>query len=382
MQNTGIAIFGAGTIGWAAHYLITNEPITSPFALSKVTIFDTSARVQELKGGQQLDVNVATVEQLATKLREVGAGYVINALPFFLNTKIASAALAAGCHYIDFTEDDAASDAVQATYAKQDKLMCATKCGLAPGFVNYIGIGMVEDLRAAWSDIVVEHLRVRVGALPANVRYDNDKPQDAYAMSWSIDGLVNEYIRPCRIKQAGVVFLAPPLLGEETIVINGSTYEARYTSGGVGSLVTDFPEIPNIDYKTLRHPGHYAYVEQARIDAGWGRAPMELIFEELRATFKRDLAWTDNDIIVVFAEAVGRTLADGNKHVRNFAAKYGKVWPLTGIQTTTAGGALAVLELMLEGKLSKPIISHRDIPINKFLETRAFKITYGAAKCS
>lgn len=387
-MSTRIAIFGAGKIGSATHQLIHEAPVGSPLSMCKAHIFDADVRANELRGGQQLDVAALTSAELVQVLRQLDIKYVINALPYFLNVKLATVALEAGCHYLDFTEDDAAADAVHALYATQDALKCATKCGLAPGFINYVGAELVAQLERLDEAMWVTSLKIRVGALPVNVAFtESTGLADSYALSWSVDGLVNEYIRPCRVREHGMTGERAPLSGAETVIINGSTYEARYTSGGVGTLLTDFPNIPNVDYKTLRYPGHYRHVEQARMEAGWLNAPVERVFTQLRDKFRDTFAWTNNDIIVVFAQATGVD-SRGDRHVRNFAARYGQVlrhgqvYPLTGIQTTTAGGLLSVLELLLEGRLDKTIITHRDVPFTDFTNTSVYASTYGAIKCS
>jgi len=44
---------------------------------------------------------------------------------------------------------------------------------------------------------------------------------------------------------------------QETIVINGVQLEAFTTSGGLGSMCDTYQgRIENLDYKTLRYPGH------------------------------------------------------------------------------------------------------------------------------
>ena len=52
---------------------------------------------------------------------------------------------------------------------------------------------------------------------------------------------------------------------------------------------------------------------------------------------------------------------------------------LTGIQSTTAGSGVAVLELMLEGKL-QGIVNHDTVDLIDFTNTRAFRKYYKTAK--
>ena len=77
----------------------------------------------------------------------------------------------------------------------------------------------------------MEGLQLRVGALP---RY----PQGAlrYAMTWSTEGLINEYCNPCDAIVQGRRTSVPALDGLETLLIDGVEYEAFNTSGGLGTL--------------------------------------------------------------------------------------------------------------------------------------------------
>lgn len=378
-QTPNIMILGAGKIGRAVYRLLAHltslkEP-NNAFYGAKVSILDKDVNVLFIGGGRVFDVAASPSEALAGILKAQGTTHVINALPFFLNVKVATAAVNAGCHYLDFTEDDAAAAAVSTLYGGSG-LLCAPKCGLAPGFINYVGSQLVRALMAQ-GIVDFDHLKVRVGALPRNVSYAADNPANSYALSWSVDGLVNEYLRPCQIKVNGERLEVNPLGGEEVIVINGMQYEARYTSGGVGSLIQDFELIPNIDYKTIRYPGHYSYVIQAVAEANRD-------FNALKARFERDLAWTTDDVVVVYAEARGRD-ANGHPHVKTFAERYMGTAFGTGIEVTTAGGLLAVLELMLRQNhftTSNNIIRHRDVDLDSLVKTEAFKLTYARAKCS
>jgi saccharopine dehydrogenase-like NADP-dependent oxidoreductase len=307
-----------------------------------------------------LDVSSKTEEEIAVILINQGATHVINAMPFRFNQKIASAAVAASCHYIDFTEDDVMADKVQEIY-KNSGLTCAVKCGLAPGFVNYIGYDLVGKVKTP------ETLMISVGALPRSACYDRAHPALSYNLSWSVDGLVNEYIRPCRIKRNGEEIEVPALGDLVTVVLDGIEYEAAFTSGGVGSLVRDLKDVPNIYYKTLRYPGHYKYVRSVVQDT-YGN------FNKIRDIFTKTFPFTDDDVIVVYADVLGKDELGVPVRKVYFNKFYG-VDGLTGIQSTTAGSGVAMLELMIQEKVSG-IVNHSQIDLGIFTTTDAFKAYY------
>ena len=72
---------------------------------------------------------------------------------------------------------------------------------------------------------------MRVGALP-------QYPSNAlnYNLTWSTDGLINEYIEPCEAIVEGRLVTMPAMEEREEFSLDGVTYEAFNTSGGLGTL--------------------------------------------------------------------------------------------------------------------------------------------------
>ena len=357
-----VAIFGAGHIGSAVQQIIKNlkESIltSDPYYDIETFIIDSSS-----DWDYQLDVALASIENISVMLTEQGATHVINALPFSLVKKVAEASIGAKCHYIDFTEDDIMADAVQELY-KGTGLTCAVKCGLAPGFINYLGYQLVKEVKNPKS------LMISVGALPRTVSYDYNHPEHSYNLTWSVDGLVNEYLRPCRIRKDGVETTIEPLNGLTKVIIDGTEYEAAYTSGGIGSLVRELTEVPNVCYMTLRYPEHYRYVRSV-IQDNLGN------FDKIKQVFLDNFPSTDDDVIVVYASVLG---SDNGRPVRkSYSNKFYGVDRLSGIQATTAGSGVAMLELILTGKATG-IIDHSSISLKDFVSTKAFNKCYKTVK--
>jgi saccharopine dehydrogenase-like NADP-dependent oxidoreductase len=364
-SSTKIVIFGHGQIGTACgkfiYDLFYNK--LGPAATDVYEIWDKAAPA----GVHRVDIDQLSVMEIAGLLVAVKATHVIVAMPFQYNEKIAQAACHAECHYIDFTEDDLMADKVQAIY-KDSGLTCAVKCGLAPGFINYLGHSLVRDIVGevpAGAAGTCSDLMISVGALPRNVNGSN--PRDWYNLSWSVDGLVNEYIRPCRVRIRGQEIEIPALTGKERVLADGNKYEARYTSGGVGSLVKELKHVQNVAYKTLRYPGHYDYVVDAvnrhRSD-----------FSGIKSEFLRTFPFNPDDVIVVYAEAKG--VDANNTYIRrSYSSHFVGVDGLSAIQSTTAGSGVAVLELMLDQQIFG-IINHADISLEMISQTFTFKSSY------
>lgn len=353
----GIVILGAGQIGQAVLRLASDLLTDCNINPNRIQMWDAKPGTSVLR---VIDLMECSPGELAFLLNEVGAKVVINCLPFNFNEKVAIGASVSGCSYIDFTEDDVMADKVQAIYAGFPDLYCAVKCGLAPGFINYVGHTLVNKIHNC------ADLMISVGALPRNVNYAN--AMHSYNLSWSVDGLVNEYIRPCRIRHLGREMEISALTGLEKVIADGVEYEAAYTSGGVGSLVKELKRVPNVGYKTLRYPGHYKYVREC-VKRHHGD------FEPIKAEFLEVFPFNKDDVIVIYAEAKGY---DENKrfvretYSRHLIGTNG----LTSIQSTTAGSGVAILELMITNQLTKKIINHGDIDMLKFCSTRTFERSY------
>lgn len=364
---TRVAILGAGQIGRAVYKIITDLGDHSGlYNIIDAFVVDASEEsIRRLPHGTHgvMDLGTCEMKEISDMLINGKVTHVINALPFFLNEKVATAAVAAGCHYIDFTEDDVMADKVQAIY-KDTELNCAVKCGLAPGFINYIGHDLVGQMDTT------DTLMISVGALPRMVSFNTGEPELSYNLTWSVDGLVNEYIRPCRVRENGIEKDVAPLTDLTKVILDGVEYEAAYTSGGIGSLVKDLARVPNVHYKTLRYPGHYTFIKKVVKEKKGD-------FEALRKYFQEVFPFTNDDVIVVYANAIGKT--DGQLVRRAYYNKFYGVNGLSGIQATTAGSGVAMLELMLTGAIEGKI-THSNVTLKEFINTIAFKKYYKTSK--
>ncbi len=233
-------------------------------------------------------------------------------------------------HYFDLTEDVAVTRRVSAL-AREAPAAFVPQCGLAPGFISIAGGELIRHFDTLRS------VRLRVGALPQH-------PHNVlkYSLTWSTEGLINEYGNPCEAIVDGRLVEVRPLEGLEEIEIDGTPYEAFNTSGGLGSLAqTCGARCENMDYKTIRYPGHCAQMRLLMND---------LKLNQDRATLKRILEnavpQTLQDVVIVYAAVTG--LQQGELREESYVSKIypqmiaGRLW--SAIQVTTAAGICAVLD--------------------------------------
>jgi len=349
---TSIVILGAGKIGAAIAQLLGDAGDYT------ITIADSSPERLDrisIKNLEKASVDAHNLQSLKTLLD--GRDIVISALPFFLNVAVAEIAAKLGLHYFDLTEDITTTRKIK-KIAKSAKSVMMPQCGLAPGFVGIVA----RELARTFDEL--ETVRMRVGALP-------QFPTNAlkYNLTWSTDGLINEYCNPCEAIVEGAQREVLPLEGYEEFALDGVRYEAFNTSGGLGTLCETLEgRVYNLDYKTVRYPGH--------------RDLIKMLVDDLRLSNRRDLLkdvletaipMTLQDVVLVFVTISG--IKNGRLTQESFARKIygkeisGKLW--SAIQVTTAAGACGAIDLVVNGTLpGRGFVRQEDIALDDLLDGR------------
>ncbi len=349
-----IALIGAGKIGrMVAHFLGGCGDYTIRVVDGSQTAIDLICSRAENCTGKVSDFTSASA------LDEVmqGTDAVISCAPYHCNPLIAERAKANKVHYFDLTEDVKVTDKVLAL-AEGATTAFAPQCGLAPGFITIVAKHLVQPMTK------VTDLRLRVGALP---RYPDNRLK--YNLTWSTEGLINEYCQPCEVVLDGKLTTVQPLENLEDITLDGVRYEAFNTSGGLGSLAETLKEhVRNVSYKSIRYPGHNYLLKFLLEDMRMKDAP-----EALAAMWDRTLPATFNDQIVIFVTAIGE-FAD--RLTENVFARTiyhqeidGENW--SGIQITTAAGVCAVVDLLFQHKLPQQgFVKMEDVDYRDFITNR------------
>src|SRR3954467_10694389 len=238
-----VLLLGAGKIGQAiAHFLSASGGY-------EVLVADGDGRALDRLAGTPavttMQLDAANPAALLAAMR--GCDAVLSALSFDMNRGVARAALEAGCSYFDLTEDVATTKFVKALAEEsRDGQIFMPQCGLAPGFVSIAA----NDLAKKFDRL--DEVRLRVGALP---KFPTNEMK--YNLTWSTDGLINEYGNPCQAVHGGRLIEVLPLEGLEHFSLDGVDYEAFNTSGGGGTLPETLAgQVRTLDYKTIRYRGH------------------------------------------------------------------------------------------------------------------------------
>lgn len=344
-----IAVLGLGKVGTLAGELLHEAGFD-------VTGFD----IQEGTGlpFPALSTDLRSADNIEAHLEDFEA--VFSALPYHLNLTVAKAAHKTGIHYFDLTEDVATTKAIM-ELSKTSKGLMVPQCGLAPGFVGIVGADLIARFEHCRS------CRMRVGALP-----QNPTGLMGYSFNWSPEGVVNEYLNDCEVIEDGELKTVSPMEWKEKIYIDGVELEAFTTSGGLGTMCeTYLGTVPNIDYKTLRYPGH---MDQ-----------MNFFFHELLMRNRRKEAGeilvtakppVKQDIVYIHVgaegEIAGRLFRE--EFVRSFRPMEIAGQDRTAIAWTTTSSAVAVVELVRAGVLPRSgYLKQEDIKLDMLAQTSAGK---------
>jgi saccharopine dehydrogenase-like NADP-dependent oxidoreductase len=354
---TRLLLLGAGNIGVAIADLLSTS---GDYDVTIADLFES--RLAEVPDPVQTRrVDVTDHDSLREAMR--GMDVVVSACPFQLSLPIAETARDLSVHYFDLTEDvETARQVRQLASGAETAFM--PQCGLAPGFVSIAAHELVKRFDS------LRRVRMRVGALPLF-------PSNAlkYNLTWSTAGLINEYCNPCQVIYDGELREVLALEGYEQFSLDGVTYEAFNTSGGLGTLCETLEgKVENLNYKTIRYPGHCELIRFLCNDLQLGKR--RKLFKDV---LEQAVPVTTQDVVLIFVTVSGHK---GEKLVQETYTKkvyHGRVGrlDLAAIQITTAAALCTVVDLQREGKLpGKGFLKQEDVSLVDFLENR-FGKCYG-----
>lgn len=347
-----ITLLGAGHIGSTIARMLQNS------GDYEVLVVDRDAKSLAAIETPGIETRVADSSD-ATALHAVleARDAVINALPYHMAIPAAQAAKQARVHYFDLTEDVQATKSIKQLAAGSSTAFMP-QCGLAPGFIGIAAHALCKRFDE------VHDVKMRVGALP-------EFPTNAlkYNLTWSVDGLINEYSHPCEAIRAGELRDIQPLEGLEHFSLDGVEYEAFNTSGGLGTLCETLAgKVRNLDYKSVRYPGHCSLMKFLLEDLALGTQQ-----EQLKEILRSAVPTTMQDLVLVFVTVSG--LRQGKLVQEAFSRKifasraHGK--PVSAIQITTAAGICTALDLFRAKLLPQSgFISQERINLDDFLNNR------------
>jgi saccharopine dehydrogenase-like NADP-dependent oxidoreductase len=294
-------------------------------------------------------------------LRDAARGRrsVISALSYRANPLVAKVAVDMGLNYFDLTEDvDTTRRVREIAQAAKPGTVVMPQCGLAPGFISIVANRLTKAFDA------LDSVHMRVGALP---QFPSNTLK--YNLTWSTDGLINEYCNPCEAIHDGRLVELLALEGLESFELDGVRYEGFNTSGGLGTLCETLAgRVRELNYKTIRYAGHRDLAAFLVNDLKLGRRR-----DVLKDILEQAIPVTFQDLVVIFCTVTGHRkrqlvqISDARTIYSQIID--GEAW--SAIQITTAAAVCAALDLALAGKLPHDgFVRQEEIDYDEFIDNR------------
>lgn len=265
----------------------------------------------------EMDLSDATTHAARMAAHDLCVG----ALPSRLGFAVMRAAIDAKRPLVDVSfcaEDPLSLDAD----ARAAGVTIVPDAGLAPG-ISHLVCGHLA------SQGPVEELVIYVGG----VAQDASRPY-GYVVTWSLDDLLEEYVRPARFVRDGAPVTVPVFAEMERITVDGAGEMEAFLSDGLRTLIDTLPQVPRMEEKTLRWPGH---VDAVRPLVASGR-----FLEEFRA---RCVVDEPRDLVALVVRA-----RRGGKVTRmTMVDRYDPSTGLTAMSRTTALTTSVTAQLVAKG---------------------------------
>jgi lysine 6-dehydrogenase len=251
-------VLGAGLQGSACAFDLLQDKEVEQVRLADLKIGHLPDFLASYSGRRLLPTPLDVRDEDAVRglMRECDA--VMSAIPYYFNFEMARLAVEAGVHFTDLggnTEIVNQQKTLDAEAARKN-ITVVPDSGLAPGMVNILAEHGIRQLD------VVRSVRIYVGGLP-----QNPEPPLNYQIVYSLEGVLDYYTTLSWVLRDGQRTQVRALSELEPVSFgNGvGTLEAFHTAGGLSTMAFRYEgKIPEMEYKTLRYPGHAERMEAIR----------------------------------------------------------------------------------------------------------------------
>ncbi|MEO7455436.1 MAG: saccharopine dehydrogenase C-terminal domain-containing protein [Gemmatimonadaceae bacterium] len=251
-------VLGAGLQGSACAYDLLQNPEVTQVRLADLHFDHLPAFLKPLSGERLIPttLDVRDREAVLALMRECDA--VMSAIPYYFNFALAECAVEAGVHFCDLGGN---TEIVFQQKELQERAVAKgvtviPDCGVAPGMVNILAEYGIRQLDST------DSVRIYVGGLP-----QNPEPPLNYQIVYSLEGVLDYYTTLSWVVRNGKREQVVALSEREPIDFPAptGTLEAFHTAGGLSTMAFRYEgQIPTMEYKTLRYPGHAEMMEAIR----------------------------------------------------------------------------------------------------------------------
>ena len=333
-----IIVLGTGMVGSAMAIDLCKD--------YEVTCADINKDALNKIAAQHLIATIVADLSKASVIKEIIAPFdlVIGAVPGFMGFQTLKTVLENGKNSVDisFFEED---PFLLNELAKKNNLTAVVDCGVAPGMGNII-------LGHHNSKAKIESFECLVGGLPMVRTWPYE-----YKAPFSPVDVIEEYIRPARYIENGKMIVRPALSDPEYINFEQVGTLEAFNTDGLRSLAKTM-QIKNMKERTLRFPGHIAYMRVLRETGFFDKTPIAINGTEIRPIdftsrllfpkWKLQEGEEEFTIMEIIIEE-----EEGNKYTYKLYDTYNKATQTSSMARTTGYTCTAVARLIIENKFTQ-----------------------------
>jgi saccharopine dehydrogenase-like NADP-dependent oxidoreductase len=295
---------------------------------------------------------------------------ILDCLPGSAAPRIAHFAKKYNLHYVNLTEYVAETEEIIAL-SKNATTGFLLQTGLAPGYINLVAHQLFQKFCLNYKVKEVQTLEFKVGALTKNAVAPH-----FYGFTWSPIGVATEYVEETIVIRDFITTTLPSLSERAVIIIDGLTFEEDLTSGGAADLPYALAgKVKHLDYKTLRFPGHYDWINRQLKNGSSQTAKITALQQKMQECIPH----IEEDQIVLYAAVEGKDqtgVLRRNELAKTILPQKVGNHTLRAIQITTAAPMAQAAQLLLEENLSGAILQSQ-IDSSKFLNGKFITRVYG-----
>ncbi len=341
-----VIVLGCGKIGSVMGGEFKRRVPAAEVTMADIDEARAGDAASRIPGAGWTTINTSDYKGLRDEVE--GHDLVLGALPGDYGYAALKAAVKAGVDMVDvsFTpEDPTRLDEA----ASERGVTVVPDCGVAPGLSNILvgyGASRLDE---------VEKAHIMVGGIP-----EEPVPPLGYTVTWSAEGLVDEYVRDVHIVEGGETVVVPALSGLEEIEFPGvGALEAFYTDG-LRTLTASLPDVDEMWEKTLRYPGHVGKVRLLRelgffsdepVEVGGRPVPPRLVTARL---LERSLWMPEvGDLLAMQITVQGRVDGGRRGYVYRVLDRCDHEGGVSAMARTTGYTAAIVAGMLAEGEIAE-----------------------------
>ncbi len=360
-------VIGAGIQGEAIVYdLLHNASEKNNVVLADPDRSNLDGVVDRVGPDRLRTVQVDASDAGAAAVHMKGIDAVISAAPYDLNYDLAEAAVLSGKHFVDLGGNNAIVEKqfTLDSLAKKQGAKVVPDCGIAPGAVSILVKRGIENIG------IPDYVKIRVGGLP-------QCPQGAlnYMKVFSVHGLVNEYMMPTEVLRRGRRRMVESMTGIEDMFFSElGKMEAAYTSGGSSTLSQTYEgTIQELDYKTIRFPGHFRIVhdwwKQGLFDETPGSEGLSMR-DKTEQMIEDMIDYEGLDMMVIRIE-MGRDVGTDHERLLGYEMidRYDTKLEHSAMQRTTGYSASIIAQMLVNNTIKDTgvLYQERSVPADEFV---------------